>query len=331
MAHNEARQPEADAAQRLDVLLHGAYFCDLIFGGLPEVPQLGRDLFSSSFDITPGGAYYTALALHRLGLRTGWMCEVGDDMFSRAIEEAALAEGIDTSYFERSAGDVRRLAAVFSFAHDRGFISYIDGRLPDILPLDEVIRLRPRCLLLTNIGYWQDLPRLSSLPDRSETLVYMDCQDSGLSLDTPDLVDCLRHVDVFAPNEAEALHLTGAHTAREALRQLADFIPAVVIKCGMRGSIAQRGDEVVEAAPIAVTAVDTTGAGDCFNAGCVYGLLKDAPLVDCLRYGNIMGGLSTTGPGGKNVPEHVPDLSAFYDQTAQYERQTQAAIPRNRD
>ena len=331
MPQNETQRPGADGAPRLDVLLHGAYFCDLIFGGLPEVPQLGRDLFSSSFDIVPGGAFYTALALHRLGLHTGWMCEVGDDMFSRTIEEEALAEGIDTTYFERSAGEVRRLAAVFSFAHDRGFISYIDGQLPKILPLDEVERLRPRCLLLTNIGYWQDLPRLSDLPNRDETLVYMDCQDSGLSLESPGLIECLRHVDVFAPNETEALHLTGTHAAHEALRQLADLIPAVVIKCGKRGSIARRGEEVAEAMPIAVTAVDTTGAGDCFNAGFVYGLLKNAPLVDCLRYGNIVGGLSTTGPGGRNVPKHAPDLSEFYGNPGTHGQHTLAAVPRNMD
>ena len=304
--------PDTD---RPDVLLHGAYFCDLIFGGLPELPQLGRDIFSSTFDVAPGGAFYTAQALHRLGLDTRWMCDVGDDMFSRTVEEAALASGMDTSLFQRHQGPMRRLAAVFSFAHDRGFISYTDGELPSALPLDEMQAMQPRCLLLACIAYWPNLSKLTDLPRRNSTLVYMDCQDTSLTLATPGLANALRHVDVFSPNADEALRLTGAPTVDNALARLAEFAPTVVIKCGSRGAVAQRGDEVEEAPPIPVAAVDTTGAGDCFNAGCVYGLLRGAPLADCLRYGNIVGGLSTTGPGGANVPSGPLEIELYYGST----------------
>ena len=120
--------------KQFDVLLTGAYFCDMVFNGLPEMPQLGRDVFSSSFDMVAGGVFYTAQALQRLGVRAGWLCDVGNDLFSRFIIESAEAEGIDTSLFRHHERPLRRIAAAFSFAHDRGFVSYMD-ELPDTLPL----------------------------------------------------------------------------------------------------------------------------------------------------------------------------------------------------
>ncbi len=299
--------------QRYDVLLSGAYFCDLIFNGLPELPQLGRDIFSSAFEMKPGGAFYTALTLQRLGVSGGWLCDVGDDFFSRFIIEEAEAEGIDTSFFIRHDRPARRVAAAFSYAHERGFISYSDDEMPDELPWAALAQYQPRCLLLSHLGYWSELHMLTALPQRDRLLVYLDCQDTTLSLDdTPGLAEALGHADVFAPNEAEALRLTGTATAEAALERLAEHVPTAVIKLGHRGAIAQRGRERVAAPPIAVSPVDTTGAGDCFNAGFVYGLLQDVSLVDCLRYGNIVGGISTTQPGGSAIPAGGPDLAQFY-------------------
>lgn len=297
--------------KQYDVLLTGAYFCDMVFNGLLEMPQLGRDVFSHSFDMVAGGVFYTAQALHRLGVRAGWQCDVGNDLFSRFIIESAEAEGMDIALFRHHKRPLRRVAAAFSFAHERGFVSYADD-LPDTLPLAEIEQYQPRCLLLPYLGYWQTLAALSVLSHRQNMLVYMDCQDTTLTLETPGLVEALTGVDVFAPNEAEALHLTGETAVSSALTKLAAIVPIAVIKLGGKGAVAQRGSEVVTVPPISITPVDTTGAGDCFNAGFVYGLLQRASLADCLRYGNIVGGLATTNIGGTAVPPAPLDLQIYY-------------------
>ena len=76
-----------------DVLLLGGYFCDLIFTGLPEMPRLGAEVYGSAFDMVPGAAYTTALALRRLELRAGWACDFGDDFFSQFVLDSARRAG----------------------------------------------------------------------------------------------------------------------------------------------------------------------------------------------------------------------------------------------
>jgi len=76
----------------------------------------------------------------------------------------------------------------------------------------------------------------------------------------------------------------------------------VIVKCGAEGVIAQAGANVVRASGLSVDVFDTTGAGDCFNAGFLYGHLRGLPLEASLRCGNICGGLSTTARGGAAAP-----------------------------
>jgi sugar/nucleoside kinase (ribokinase family) len=284
-----------------DVLLTDGYFCDLIFTGLPELPRLGADLFGTGFDMVPGAVFYTALALHRLGVRAGWACDFGDDFASRFVQEAARREGIDGSLFHLHDRPLRRVSVAFSYAHDRGFISYQDP-LPNHSPIPLIERHHPRIVLLSHLRYGPELLALTEATHACGGLVYMDCQARPETLDDPEVVAALRAVDIFAPNREEALLLTGAATTEQALARLAELTPLVVVKCGADGALARRGDEIASVPSIAVTVVDTTGAGDCFNAGFMDGYLRGQPLELCLRRGNICGGLSTTTRGGGALP-----------------------------
>jgi sugar/nucleoside kinase (ribokinase family) len=121
-------------------------------------------------------------------------------------------------------------------------------------------------------------------------------------LSDPGLRRALAAVDVFLPNLREALWLTGERDALGALAVLGKLCRLVVIKAGADGAYAlQQGQAVIHAPAIPVTPVDTTGAGDSFNAGFLKAWLEGRALVDCLRWGNAVGGLSTTAPGVKRV------------------------------
>ena len=70
-------------------------------------------------------------------------------------------------------------------------------------------------------------------------------------------------------------------------------IPTVAVKLGARGAMAQRGSQIVHAASLPVKVVDTTGAGDSFDAGFVYAYLAGQDLAQALRFACVCGSLST--------------------------------------
>ncbi|RPI27337.1 MAG: hypothetical protein EHM70_17975, partial [Chloroflexota bacterium] len=82
------------------------------------------------------------------------------------------------------------------------------------------------------------------------------------------------------------------------LLKLGELCPLVVVKDGPRGAYACVGGEIIHSPGIAITPIDTTGAGDAFNAGFIRAWIDELPLEKCLRWGNVVGGLSTLERGG---------------------------------
>ena len=102
--------------------------------------------------------------------------------------------------------------------------------------------------------------------------------------------------------------MTGAPDAHEALTTLAALCPCVVIKRGADGAIGAAGGHVSEAPAEAAEVLDTTGAGDCFNAGFLVGWLGGLPLEHSLVLGNICGARAVEAFGGYRG---CPDAQAF--------------------
>jgi sugar/nucleoside kinase (ribokinase family) len=288
-------------ASEHDVLLLGSYYCDLIFNGLPELPRLGLDLFGTEFDIVAGGCYRTSTALKRLGVRAAWLVDFGDDLFSQVVLNLAARDGLDTSLFRHHPFPVRRVSVAFSFVHDRGFISYIDP-LPPPNAVETILAQRPRAVLISHLEYGDGHAALVAAARAVGAFVYMDCQSVAVNLATPGVREAVARVDVFGPNESEALRLTGAATLEAALDQLGELAPVVVVKRGGHGALARAGGKNWSSPALAVEVRDTTGAGDCFNAGFLYAHLAGHDLAGCLRCGNICGGLATVSRGNGALP-----------------------------
>ena len=89
----------------------------------------------------------------------------------------------------------------------------------------------------------------------------------------------------------------------------------MVVKLGSRGAVARQGDKVLHAESIPVIVVDTTGAGDTFDAGFIYGYLSGWELARMLRLACVCGSLSTQGVGGTaaqpTLAEALKALSQF--------------------
>ncbi|AOF93860.1 carbohydrate kinase family protein [Sinorhizobium sp. RAC02] len=287
-----------------DVVLAGEYYFDLIFSGLGEMPRLGADVWSEGFDAIPGANFTTARALSLLNTRTGWWCETGSDLFSSLMIGAAEKEGMDTSLFQRRDENRIRVSAAFSMAGDRGFISRFDG--DETLPAPEMLeRLRPRVLLIQGLTCRRELAALFAFARAQGIYCCFDCQHVDEALDEANLVDILTSTDCFLLNDTEAARLTG-RTGFEALDVLGRFAPLVVLKRGAQGAaLLHRGEGVLERPAPVVEVIDTTGAGDSFNAGFVYGLLQGWTLEKILDAAIHCGSAAVTDHGGKALPDEA--------------------------
>ena len=298
---------------RYDVLLQGNQYCDLTFTFTQRdsLPLLGQETYADDFAVNAGGIFNLASTLTRLGIGVGLVTQLGADLFSRFIAERMQECGLSlelTSWVEEPLPVV---TAGISFPHDRLFISYAAPRHRDLDPPkitpDDLDRYRPRALFtFGEVGI--DLCREA----RSRgILVYVDAHWNLDHLRSSYLRELLQHVDVFSPNLPEALEITGAGSAEEALDGLSRLCRCVAIKCGSEGCLAWRDGERIAVPAIAVQAVETTGAGDNFNAGLIYGLLHGYPFERCLRYANVAGGLSTQVLGGCGSGVRAADLEAW--------------------
>lgn len=282
----------------LDVLLPSAYFCDQIFTGLPGMPRLGEEVFSQGYRLVPGGGFIPALALTRLGVNVNWACDFGNDVFSRYVLEAAGRQGLNSALFRFHDRPLQSVMVAYSFAHERAFVSYMDP-LPSTDLTDLVQKNPARYLLMMYFQYGDDFIRTARAVHAQGSQVFMEGQVSGeATLADPQVQTALRSIDIFAPNHDEALKLTGEQKIEDALVRLAEYAPMVVIKLGQDGAIARRKEEQVHIPGIPTHVIDTTGAGDNFDCGFLYGLLHGYSLQDCLRCGNFCGSRSTTADGG---------------------------------
>jgi sugar/nucleoside kinase (ribokinase family) len=110
--------------------------------------------------------------------------------------------------------------------------------------------------------------------------------------------DLLNLVDVFLPNENEAVALSRAETLEQALERLATQVGVVAIKRGAEGALAGNGNKTATTRALRVDVVDTVGAGDSFDAGFLYGWLNEWRLEKALQLAAVCGSLSTRSAGG---------------------------------
>ena len=295
-----------------DLFLPGDYFFDLIYTGLPEFPMLGREVYSTGIIATGGAMYITAVAAKRLGVRAGWAGCFGSDYYSQYVRELAEAEGVDLSLARSVDQSYRRVTTSIPYQGERAFVTYVDPEPIDLLAfwLEQMRAAEFRHLHLGALMSVEQLAPLAEEARAHNATISMDCQD------VPDLQsvcmwrDLLGQIDIFIPNAREAMAISGSSAVKSALEQLMEWTRIVVVKDGANGAWLGTGGQITHVPAINIgPAIDTTGAGDCFNAGFLYGYVcEQAPLELCAHYGNICGGFSVTHVGGATAAPTLEQL-----------------------
>jgi sugar/nucleoside kinase (ribokinase family) len=124
----------------------------------------------------------------------------------------------------------------------------------------------------------------------------------------------IAQADLLLPNEAEAIGLSGAAALDEAVKGLVAAGPRLVVKLGSRGALCADAGASWQVSLPPVTPVDTTGAGDCFNAGLIAGLLSGLALAEAAALGCATGALSTGAAGGTGAAPGLPSATELSKQ-----------------
>jgi sugar/nucleoside kinase (ribokinase family) len=276
------------------VTVIGCVQADVLASPVSELPPPGGTLLTEETSIRVGGAgANAALALAETGMRVRLVGCIGDDPVGRWMREALDRAGLAEELFVAAEGSSGLTVALESPERDRTFLTYLGVNADwttDMIPQDA---LDTENLLLCDYFV---APRLqgeaaqrmlaSARSHGGRTFFDTAWDPHGFSASTRARVwEVLRCVDVFLPNEAEARALAAVGTdASTAARRLQEVSGGwVVVKLGARGCLAAGPDGVeLEVGAPAVEIVDTTGAGDAFNAGLVHALSDGAEWHEAL-------------------------------------------------
>lgn len=265
-----------------------------------------------------GSAANTIYGIAHLGGTAGLCGKVADDAFGRRYAESMRESGALFSGHSME-GVTGSCVVLVSADAQRTMLTHL-GVSSEITPEDIDGDLLRGSSYLYLEGYLLDSPVATGTMRRAITLA----REAGvrIALTASDAFCVQRHqenlmqllqgsVDLLFANAHEARALTGTDTSDDAIRVLTGMGPGVALTDGDRGSILSIGGETVRIDPVAVTARDTTGAGDSYAAGLLYGLTHGYPLAVCGRLASFYASrvVSMLGPRcSEDVRSRVADL-----------------------
>lgn len=286
-------------AEKYDVLVVGDASLDVIYANLPRLPVLHEDTLAEGFDMLPGEAYTAAAAMHRLGLKVAWAADWGNDLISKIILDFVRAEGMDERFFVHHNRPYRRISSAASVGPDRGFMTYYDPEPTVPAGVAALAKVNARAVFIPGMLYGKMFDMAVPVIKMKKMILMMDgnCSPDSRITEKP-LQRALKQTDIFLPNAQEARSLTQKEDLADAIRALGELCPLVVVKNGPDGSYACVEGEITHVPVTPVKPLDTTGAGDCYDAGFLKAYLDGKPVAECLAWGNIIASYSVRGYGG---------------------------------
>jgi sugar/nucleoside kinase (ribokinase family) len=291
------------ASKPFDILVAGEINPDLILTGdvEPAFGQVEKLVDSAALTIGSSSAIF-ACGAARLGLKVAFVGMCGNDIFGRFMLDEMSERGVDISPVIVDSSRQTGLSIILNRGSDRAILTHA-GCIASLRAKQVTDDLLQKARHLHIASYFLQTALQPGLPD-----LFHRARALGLStsLDTNwdssgqwrGLDELLRLLDIFLPNENEAMALTGAVTVEDAITCLSQTCGTVAVKLGANGAIGKRGNETTQTPALKVEVMDTVGAGDTFDAGFLYGWLNGWSLEKALRLAAVCGSLSTRAAGG---------------------------------
>ena len=296
---------------KLDVVCFGAMNVDKLYK-VDQIAKGDEENQILDFNEFPGGsAANTAVGLARLGVKTGYIGKVaegrdGDFLLNSFRIEGVNMDGITVSKTGRS-------GVVIGFVDQRGERAmYVDPGVNNSLEYSEInLDYVDGASFLHMTSFASDKPfkaqreLIESLPNARVTLdpgaLYARKGLTGLK-------PLLKRSFAVLPNESELRLITGKDYNEGADVLLGEGVEIVAVKLGSKGCYVTDGNENYLIEAFKEKVVDSTGAGDAFCAGFIYGLLKNKKLKECGILGNFVASRCLTKMGARDGLPRKEDL-----------------------
>lgn len=280
---------------------------------VPEYPQFDTKTRLTDYQRSAGGQTATAMvALQRLGMKTAYAGRLGADDAGRFGRESLVEAGVNIDHAETIDGATNQIAFIIidERSGERTIIWDRDERLSyraDEVPLDSATRGRvlhidahdpPACVAMACASH------------HSGAIVTADIDNIYEGL--PELLPL---IDVLITSSEFPHRLTGISDLNESLTEIKSRYGCAIVGAtlGARGAIVLCEGEFIESPAFAVPGAcrDTTGAGDAFHAGFIYGMLRGEDVEACLKIGNALAALKCRALGGRAALPDEAELKRF--------------------
>jgi len=312
-------------SSEIDLTCAGILVLDLFGNAINAFPEKGTSLYFDTLETNPGGcAYNTGVDAARLGLRVSIQGRIGKDLFADTLIEALRREKIDAQPVRR--GD-ENTGFSFIMVPDDGQrrIYHTPGANTGFGPAD----LNLDAIRQSKVFHVAGASLMPGLDGEPTFELLRFCREHGVltSLDPvyreniADLiVPALPLLDIFLPNREESVHITGFAEPEDQLRFYLDRGAGIAgIKMGGDGALISNGSECFRLGVYPVEAVDTSGAGDAFIAGFIYGHLQQWSLPESARFASAAAACSVQALGATTG---VPDADTVLQFMAKNEIDT---------
>lgn len=292
---------------RFDILAIGELNADYIITGMEGPPELNKEVSAGGFKKGIGSSTAICAAnMANLGLSVAFCGKTGDDEDGHYIVDELYKRGVDTGFCVVDKSTVTGATIGLNWGGDRALVTVL-GAISELSLKDFDLSIT-KCARHIHVGAYfmqtalqGDLPRIFEEARKNGITTSLDAGWDMTGNWNANIRDTLKYTDFFIPNETEALNITGERVPEAAAEKLAEFCGSAVVKCGSKGAVLVSGGKRYFAETVkGVKVIDTTGAGDSFNAGFIYAYLHGFSPEKCLAYGNACGALAVSNVGGVN-------------------------------
>jgi sugar/nucleoside kinase (ribokinase family) len=288
-----------------DLLVIGELNIDLILSGGDIKPRFGQaeQLVDDVSLMLGGSTAILACGAAVLGLKVTFASEIGQDEFGSYLLRELKQRKVDTSYISISQKVKTGITVHLSLPDDRAMLTYAGtmatfsgaGVGRDLISQARHVHMSSYFL---QPGVQPFVPEIFTLAHQCGATTSLDTGWDPSEVWASGMKDVLKVTDIFLPNEREAMAISGETSSEAAMEHLAETIPLVVVKQGSHGAIACQSGIKYSIPAFPIVPVETTGAGDNFNAGFLYAYINQLPIMECLRWGAACGAMATLLPGG---------------------------------